>query len=396
MDQKNKADKNIRLLYAHTILTGITSFVIGGGVLQTFLLEYGIGESRVSMAVAVFQIVQAGVMLLFASRLEQVRGLLKVARRLLLLELPLLAAMGIIALKGGDPDVIFPVLLIAGILTNIGLGLAGTVGYKIPYILIDMDDYGRISGLQGTLSGLLCMGLAALLPLLLGYFSYRQIAPMLPLAGITSLLLTMAVYACMKEERRPPKIYGTRIDLLKYRPFLKIILPSLARGFGSGLLGFMTTIGYHAGLLNDKSSSMAVFITYATSMLGNLVFAKLTGRERDPKILRVCGIALAVLMPFLIIGNDLVLFLIIFTLCQFFRTMVDVGIPVSLAHVLDYEAVIQVAAWRLALGMASASLAVWAAVPMVDAIGYVPTFLIGGLLMLYSCFGYAGLAKEFQ
>jgi len=387
--------KNVRLLYLQTISKNVTSFVITGGVLQMFLLEFGAEETQVSTAVSLFQVSQVLAIICLAGWMDRAKSPLRLDQKLLLLMLPLLGVMGVVSVADIPPGTAFPLLLIAGIITYGGVGLTGSLAYKIPYVLIDMKDYGHIAGTQGAVSSLMCMGLAALLPFLLNRFPYAQIAPFLPLAGILALVFSWFTFGAMQEVNKPLRIGGGKIALFKYKPFLQTIYPNFARGFGYGLLSFMTTIGYHAGVLDSVTGSYIVFLTYATTMLGSFLYSRLAKKQfHDGKILVVCGIILAVLMPFMFASGNLIWLLSIYSVCQVARSIMDVATPAAMVKIIDYDAVLQCAAWRLALFTAASSLAVAVAVPLIDTIGYALTFCIGGLMSLSSGIVYYLLTKK--
>ena len=380
---------NIKKLYLQSVLNDVITLVISGGVLQTFMLEYGMGERNVSLAVAVYQVSEAVSMLLFSGRLEREKRILKAYVRLLLLLLPMIVCMLVVSLTGGkEPEKAFIAMLITGAITYGGVGVTGALAYKIPYLLIDMKEYGRVIGMQGTISGCTCMVLSLGMSFLLKKTSYRTAAPFFPLAAILALTVLIFNMNSVKKVADPPVTESGKIDLFRYRPFVLTFFPNLARGIGGGILGIMTTVGYHAGIIDSVSATYMVFITYATSMLGCFIFSRVSRFGHDGAVILFCGVFMCILMPFMVAKNSLVLFLAIYGACQLLRATIDIAAPSALAKVIDYRAVVQCSAWRLALYMLGAAVSSYAALPLMDRFGYTAVLSVCGLLHLIMGIGY--------
>ena len=70
-------NKNNILYYLQIATYNCASIIVIGSVFQTFMLESGIDEARVSFCVSVFQIIQTLTMLLLSRVAENIKNVLK-------------------------------------------------------------------------------------------------------------------------------------------------------------------------------------------------------------------------------------------------------------------------------------------------------------------------------
>ena len=176
--------RNLTINYLISALYNVVSIVITGGIIQSFLLENGVDAQRVSVFVSVMQMAEVGAMVILAPFFERVENLFKLGSIFYLFMLPLTVAMTVVSLfRGFSVDTRYGIMMVTGFITYMAIGLAGMNGYKLPYKIFDLNDYGRICAVAGMITGVISIVSGAVLTRAIEAGDYHHVmpAPKLPL-----------------------------------------------------------------------------------------------------------------------------------------------------------------------------------------------------------------------
>lgn len=377
--------------YATYILWSAISVLTSGALLQTFLLEKGLSEDVVGYYFAAVQFLQIIIMLFFSPLMDRVRNVIRTTALIHLLDLPFFALLfAICFLSGGN--FLIPVFA-CGLVCNIAIGLYNILSYKLPYHVIDMKDYGHITGVSSVLGGVFTLLLSLLLTFLqqaAGYFPAMKIVFGV---GFAAAVLFAVLTASLKKlgngatEVRKQK----QINLLRYEPFARLIAPNVLRGFCTGILTMAVTVGYFAGKLDATGASVLLIITQAVSIAGSFFYTFFAGKERI--LLAVTGVCMAVFIPLMAFGNT-GFFLAFYGVAYFCMMIVNISVPVSVAKVIDYEVAGQYSGWRMLLNTLGVFLASLVCVPLLRTVGVFFTLLLAGLAQLAAGLLYANFLRK--
>ena len=150
--------------YFTNILWSLVFMVSGGAVLQTILLEMGFGEENTNQFFAIMQVVQIGTILLFSFWSDRVKKVIRAYGLCHAAVIPLLTLVLVVCFgRMQYNSTVYVLLLGAGIFFNIFYGISTVIALKLPYLIMDMHDYARVSAVTGLLGGLVALGYSSLL-----------------------------------------------------------------------------------------------------------------------------------------------------------------------------------------------------------------------------------------
>ena len=382
------------VLYNHAALTLIT-----GSVLQSFMLESGISEQQVASFVSVLQIVQAIIMLFCSGLIDRMKSLIKMTALMQLSTLPMYIVLVAFSIWSDTPvDLKYWCIMLIGIAVNIMISMNSITSYKLPFHIMDMRSYGRIIAFSGAAGSLCGMLISLSMTYSLARWDYFNVMGIIFAAGGISTILASFFMFRMKEIGSLPKNKnnGPRKNLFLYRPFYLLLIPNLLRGIGTGILGLAVMIGYYYDILDSATSSYLVVVTNIASVAGNYAFGLLAKNEgkREGILLVVSTTFLAILLPFMLVGKNLWIFLGVYALIYFLSLFMSNAVPVMVLRIVDYDTVGQYTAWRMMIHTSGTAIAGFICIPMLELFGGILTLAIAGMMMLICAVSYYIIEKQ--
>lgn len=382
------------VLYNHAALTLIT-----GSVLQSFMLESGISEQQVASFVSVLQIVQAIIMLFCSGLIDRMKSLIKMTALMQLSTLPMYIVLVVFSIWSDTPvDLKYWCIMLIGIAVNIMISMNSITSYKLPFHIMDMRSYGRIVAFSGAAGSLCGMLISLSMTYSLARWDYFNVMGIIFAAGGISTILASFFMFRMKEIGSLPKNKnnGPRKNLFLYRPFYLLLIPNLLRGIGTGILGLAVMIGYYYDILDSATSSYLVVVTNIASVAGNYAFGLLAKNEgkREGILLVVSTTFLAILLPFMLVGKNLWIFLGVYALIYFLSLFMSNAVPVMVLRIVDYDTVGQYTAWRMMIHTSGTAIAGFICIPMLELFGGILTLAIAGMMMLICAVSYYIIEKQ--
>ncbi len=384
--------------YFISILWNLVFMVSGGAILQTVLLEIGFGEENTNQFFAIMQAVQIGTILLFSFWADRVKKVIRAYGLCHASVIPLLAlALIICSSRTQYNGTMYILFLSAGIFFNIFYGVSTVIALKLPYLIMDMHDYARVSAVTGLLGGIVALGYSSLLSYLQFRLDFFQL--MSGAYALTFLLLMgcmIATFTLRKthhvevSKRRP----AAQINYFTYKPFSKLIIPNVIRGFGSGILGMAVTVGYYVGSLNSQSASVLVAIGNLVTILGCAVYSLIAGKVNERTIILASAAGVCIFMPMMTVFSTTATFLVFYGIACFFRVFVDYGIPVAVTRIANYENMGQYSAGRMLLNSLGTMLSGFLCVPMFRLFGVNITMVISAVMQLITGISYYTYMKK--
>ncbi|MBQ9083776.1 MAG: hypothetical protein IJY28_09830 [Clostridia bacterium] len=379
---------NLQKYYAYTILWSILTLVTSGSAAQTFLLEYGLPEDRVTSFFSVMQLIQLATIFFFSRSSDSVKSITGSLTRSHLMDLPYLLLLTVLCFAGFGQGTVYGLLLVAGCIFSVSVGLNNVLSYKLPYQIIDMHDYARFLSVSGALGGICAVIFSVLshyTQLSLGYFPAMRL--IYPIALILWALFMFSTATMKEHPPAAPIQKKDRINLLAYKPFTTLILPNVARGFCQGMVNMSVAIGYYTGQIDAHSANYVIIITHVLTIVGSYFFSVITKHFSDRRLLLACSIGIAATLPFLAMGGTTG-FLLVYAVLYFFVLILNNAVPFTLTRVIDYKVMGQYSAGRMLLNTLGNSLAGFLCVPMFRVMGVIPALALSGGLQLLSGIGY--------
>lgn len=399
--QRNPEKRNIRKYYLRYSLYYFANTFVTGGMIQAFMLESGISGSNVSVYMAVIQIVQAAAMLLLGPVLEKRRDIIKLNADASFLQLPLCVCVLVICFFPGiSTGLKYGLLMLSSIIAYIALAVIGILEYKLPYVIINMENYGRVILIAGFCIGFTSMASSSLFSLFIKRYDFFITEAAFISVGIVLMIISifvgrsykpLAQYEKAAEER---KTEGTGESIFHYGPFRKLLIPNILRGFASGTFALLTTVGYYYGIIDSAGAALMVVISNIVVMGGCILYAAISKKKIDGMLTVVSSVMLCILMPAMLIGKNRTVFIILYAAGVFFRNIIDYSCPVICAGIVDFEHAGEFSSWRIALYMLGAAVAGFLTVPMLERLGGIPTMLINGIIFIIMGTAYWSVSRK--
>ncbi len=369
----------------NSIIWTLITTIITGAMFQTFLLEKGMPEEQVGSFVSLMQFVQTFSVLLFSKFVDRIKNVIRFTAFSQLLYLPLFIFMAVLCFKTGKGYI--SVLTVLGVIGFSAAGLYNVLTYKIPYYIMDINQYGKWAGVSAIFASVFMFLLTTALSAFEknhDYFSVMRVFyPVASVCVVLFFLITLSYKKTdyIKEEKKKTAKKENRISLLKYKRFTVFIIPNLIRGFCNGILTMAVTIGYSTKQLDVRTAAVLLVIMQTVSIPANLVFTKLTGKEPLLILLSSVGIA----APVFVIGfTDSTGFLVLYGIAYFSLMILNIAVPVLVTRIIDYRIAGEYNGWRMLLNNGGIFLASFLCMPMVNTFGATATWITAGVFQLIS------------
>jgi MFS family permease len=372
-------------------------FVLGGTLLQTFLIEKGFSEENVTVLLSVLQVIQILTIFIFSSIADKFKRYKKATAFSVFASLPLSVFLLILSFSAESGSSSIP-FLIFGAFYNIFLGIYNIFSYKLPYTIIDMERYGIITSLVGVVGGGLSFGASVLISYLQTVFTFFAVMRVIYVLTLI-FIIGMAVVTLIFDENIPPlelEEEKKKINILKYKPFLILIIPNVFRGFCTGIAGMAATIGYFIGVLDSTSASVLLAVTNISAIASSFLYSFLTRKIREKHMLLTASIMVFVFMSLMTVIKGTASFVTFFGLAYFFVYIVSLSVPVSITRTIKYDVIGQYTGGRILLHTLGSSLAGFLCIPMIKLFGAELTMIISGGLQLVSGIVYYVFLNDYE
>ncbi len=367
-----------------------------GAIIQTFLLTMGVDMDRVSVYASIVQVVQVVAMivcLFFGDGVKNIKRFLTC----IYLVLPVIFIVELTVLLTGlkNTDWIYTLVLIGSIVANFVLGLNNVVCYKMPYFVIDMNDYGKISSFSGIFSGGIGIAVTSLLSLCVQLYDYRLVMSVAFCIGTVLWIITAILNHSYKlkkplEEENSQETETLKIRIIKtlgvmkHPVFLKTLVPHILRGVGLGIISLAVVLGTADSILNTETATTVALLTSLGAIVGYVVYLFMEKRLRVSVLLSISGILLAVSLPFMTLFQNLIFFYVLYFVGYTLITVVNMCVPVLVYDCVPYEIMGSYTSLRMMLFTLGQALPGFFMGALIGAIGTFGVLIIAGLSFVVS------------
>lgn len=378
---------NILKFYIQNIVIFVMSVVLGGAILQTVLIEYGMAESTVNIYCSVMQVVQMLVMLMISPRVDRIKNVIGAVAYSILPSLPLTVFVCMLCIFNNISVAMVTILVFAfGLLYNFSQGINQILSYKLPYHIIDMSQYGKILAISGVIGGIVTFVFSTIMSYFQTNSDYFDVIIWCFVITFGLVIVYFVSGITMKENMNtdiePDK--KEKINLFTYRPFYVLALPNLMRGFCLGIINLSVTIGYYEGVIGASSATALVVITNAITILSCSVYSPISKKIGECWMILVASIVVFVSMPMMFVQNSTAFYLGFYAVAYFFIIIINYAVPIAVYRVVDYDVIGQYNAWRLLTNALGIAIAGFVCTPMLDFFGPVLTMIISAGMQLVS------------
>ena len=222
--------------------------------------------------------------------------------------------------------------------------------YKLPYFIYGPKDYGTVLAISGIVSSLISLGAGIVITRLSQVMEYSQlmlwacVISFVMMGASAVLHLLQKPINQMQTPMEQREKTGSSLSVFREPVFYKMIPANLLRGFGYGTTTIMAAVALDLGYDQSVSTALVSFQSGAM-LLGCGLFA-LSIRYISARTVMLAGSILFVLFPLMLVRNE-GLFLLLFSLTYFGRTLVDYATPSLLRLAVPVEIAGPYNAWRM-------------------------------------------------
>jgi len=349
MDNRIRNNK-LRSIFALALRTAAL-LACTGPIMQTFLASLGFSSRFIYINTTLVQTAN----ILTSSLCAQWADRGSVIRRSAICEIPhaLLYLCYIpLCLWKSASFTAFAILTGICLLQSACIALYTVCEYKLPYFIYGPKDYGTVLAISGIVSALISLGAGIVITKLSEILDYSTLMlgaciVSCGMMGISALL--HALQKPIQQMHTPTKKSsgtkpGSSLSVFREPIFYRMIPANLFRGFGYGTTTIMAAVALDLGYDSGVSTSLVSFQSGAM-LLGCGLFA-LSIKVLSPRIVMLLGSCLYILFPLMLLPGE-GLFLLLFSLTFFGRTLVDYATPSLLRLAVPVEIAGPYNAWRM-------------------------------------------------
>lgn len=348
--ERHLRNNKLRAIFALALRTAAL-LAATGPIMQTFLASLGFSSRFIYINTTIVQI--ANILTSFLCAQWADRG--SVIKRSAVCEIPhAILYLLYIPLCLWKSASLTSFLLLTGIclLQSVCIALYTICEYKLPYFIYGPKDYGTVLAISGIVSSLISLGAGIVIARLAAIMDYSLLMLGACVLSFGMMCLSALLHALQKPIAQPDLANHSRtknqnlLSILKQPVFYRMIPANLFRGFGYGTTTIMAGIALDLGYGQNISTAL-VSIQSAAMLIGCGLFA-LSTRHLSPRTVTLAGSLTFLLLPLMLVPSP-VLFLILFGLILFGRTLVDYATPSLLRLVVPVELAGSYNAWRMIL-----------------------------------------------
>lgn len=348
--ERHLRNNKLRAIFALALRTAAL-LAATGPIMQTFLASLGFSSRFIYINTTIVQI--ANILTSFLCAQWADRG--SVIKRSAVCEIPhAILYLLYIPLCLWKSASLTSFLLLTGIclLQSVCIALYTICEYKLPYFIYGPKDYGTVLAISGIVSSLISLGAGIVIARLAAIMDYSLLMLGACVLSFGMMGLSSLLHILQKPIAQPDLANHSRtknqnlLSILKQPVFYRMIPANLFRGFGYGTTTIMAGIALDLGYGQNISTAL-VSIQSAAMLIGCGLFA-LSTRHLSPRTVTLAGSILFALLPLMLVPSP-VLFLILFGLILFGRTLVDYATPSLLRLVVPVELAGPYNAWRMIL-----------------------------------------------
>ena len=380
MTDHNTITKNkLRAILAYAFRTAAL-LCANGSLMQTFLSVTGFSEQYIYLHASFFQAVNILVIFLcarFADRGNPIRraAIVQIPGALLfLLYLPLCILKNVSLFS-------YLWLLLISLLQSAAIALHTVCEYKTSYYVFRVEEYGMVLSVCGILASVVSFGVGALISFFSTRYSYNLI--MLIAFGISCLFLLASggLQYFQKSLLKPDEVHSDdnkapKIPLMtmfRHEAFSKLFVGNLTRGFANGTTTILAAAALSIGY-DESLTSVMVSAASSANLCACVLYAVIAHRIHPRYIILFGSLCFAVL-PLLLIRGQPMLYLVLYAILLFGRTLIDYAVPAALLYAVPVEIAGTYNAWRMILHNGGTMLATMAA-------GFIPLPIMLSLSMI--------------
>lgn len=330
---------NYKRAYANNALFQIAYMLFTGSIMQGFLLNSGVSSTAIYTFESMVTTVAFAVLLISVFFTDRIKRVKNVMSAIPLFIIPVFVIMVIASFFSVGNKVFIP-LLCCTVFAYIFIGLNNTVSYKLPYEIIDINNYGRYTGVSGIISGVATFTISLVYSHMISKAEFFAVHGSFSLFAIVCLLFASYFVNSCKRIEPKEELEGRgkfSFGIFKNPQMWILLIPNVLRGISAGIINLIAVVAVTSNIINVESVSVTVVVTQLALFAANLIFIKSLEMFNVQTVLVTSGIIMCTLLPFAVKVTGLSGFVVIYFVIRLFMAIVDSSIPVCVTKIIPYR-----------------------------------------------------------
>lgn len=371
----------------------IAFMFLNGAITQSFFLYVGLSEKQVYAYSSITQLAQVLVMVLMifiSGRIK--RGRLYSGIANLFMVAPLILLMiGAVDPSAFDNTFVI-VLFLATFITFGGIGMYGVLSYCLPLKLVNVADYGKLTGVTGAVSGIITFALSSLHSFLISNFDYLVTEVWFLLLAIISAIVSGVMFFFMKElpsveETEERSTLSEMVEVFKNPDTYYLLIPNFARGLALGVFNVLAVMAVGSGVADAGGAAALAIVIQAASFAASTVFTVTYKKLTVERLIILSTLGASLTLPF-VLSLDFTFFIILSFVSIFFRFIVDSAIPTALIKIIPESQIGAYSSIRMLVFTAAQAVSAALVPSLIATVGYFGVLVIAAVLQLVCGIGH--------
>lgn len=380
--------KNELLFYGENICVNTALIAGSGTIFNSFLIHSGIADSRIGLYSTIVQLTQVFVMLASTGFVDRVKNVRRLYAFSIGIQSVFYALMFVMSSSFARADTLFTAVTVGGIFVNLAIGLRTVITYKLPYIILDMKKYGRITVTECLLVSVFGMVLSFAANRAFESRPFDNVMRALFFIGcILMLAACMCVLAMQTDTSKIPKQQpkANTLRVLRDRRFYIFALPNVFRGFAAGVISMVVIFAKDAIHAEPEVISGILtrfaFIGQIASLVSYCLYRFISGHVKAKNIC-LAGCIIFALMPLMGILHNSMLYMAVYFIVYIGMGLFAVAIPVIVAENIGFEIAGTYTALRMLLTTAGTALGTYVSGIVAERSSSLVLFTIAAILQV--------------
>lgn len=338
--EKSYRKNAVILGFQMTVTTTILLYT-SGAFLQSFLLSFGVSAAKVGFVTSAYSLTQIISMVFCAFVSDKIKNIKRVFSFCALPQIFFYIAMALLCIvKKPDADIVFLVTIITLFILGIFLGVMNILVYKLPYLVMNMNNYGRFLSITGIVVGVFGVIVSAAGKFFIKNFDYYTV--MLISFLICAALVVAEYIFCSKlktvnNPENPKKERISFLEVFKHKSFLILAIPNLFRGISIGISGMIPVFAMKDFNANaDMTASLSVILNVA-SILSSVALMFILSKFKGNTLCFWSSLLFCVPLFAMAFTKSWEWYLVLYFVFYFWLNVFGSAVPIYVAQIVPYE-----------------------------------------------------------
>ena len=389
--------KNLIKYYVAHLLYNLAFAFLTGAVVQGFLAKQGLSENQIYTYASIStwaQVFTMSLMTFFSARIKKVKLWTTIFAGSLLVSAIILILSALLPNLKGNTLALY--IFIVSAISFAGVGVYNILSYCLPYRVMDMKEYGKITGISSMIIGAVVFGATTLYATITSKLDLVKVFVFFIIFSVVALVVSVCLFKSLKEinkqEEQKTNAKEEIVAVFKNKDTYILMLPNFIRGIATGIVGVIAVLAMSGGIIVESQASIVTIVLQAGLLVGNLLFVLTCKRFKTRTAMFISNTIFCILLPFAFTFGTIG-FIIVLVISLIFRCLVDTAIPVLVTEIIPKDEIGPFTSIRMLVFTAGQAVAPMLITPISNSVGGVGVLVVAAVLQFLCGLVYFIVAK---